>query len=185
MENMKNTKITRKIGETYVDFELTDAEMESAFTEYQFQCDVIEVKARLKESGEYENWEEIPCELIEDLARTFRNEMMAIMDGMGDGRIPAMESVFKKYENDLEQYKLKYKLFSKEVTLTMTKVYTIKAKSQEEADRIFDVWSDRHGNDMCDDLTEDVRFNGDWDYGYTYEEDDEDPEYADISEEDV
>lgn len=185
MENMRNTKITRKIGETYVDFVMTDAEMESAFTEYQFQCDVIEVKARLKESGEYENWEEIPCELIEDLARTFRNEMTALMDGMGDGRIPAMESVFKKYERDLEQYKEKYKLFSKEVTLTLTKEYTIKAKSREEADRIFDAWSERNVDRMEADLTEDMRYDGDWDYGYTYEDDDGDPEYANISEEDV
>lgn len=183
MENMKNTTITREIAGNYVNFTLTDAEMESAYNEYQFQDDVITTKARLKESGEYKNWEEIPYDLIEKLAREFRAEMKNMAETMGDGSIPAMESVFSKHEYELERYKEKWKLFNKEVTLTLTKEYTIKAKTKEEADAIFENWAERHADRMTDDLTDDAQWDGDWDYGYTYE-DGGDPDDADITPDD-
>lgn len=179
----KNTTITRKIGESYVAFTLTDAEMESAYNEYQFQCDMIETESRLKESGEYENWEEIPIELMEKLAREFREQMRTIEENMGDGRIPAMEAVFRRHEEELKRYKEKWKLFNKEVTLKLTKEYTIKAKTKEEADAIFENWSERHADRMTDDLTEDAQWDGEWNYGYTYE-DSGDPDDADITPDD-
>lgn len=185
--NMKNTTITRKIGDQYVNFELTDAEMESAFNEYQFQCDVITIKARLKESGEYENWEEIPDETICDLARKYREHMNGFAETMGDNSIPSFEATVKDYAEILEEYKEKWKVFSKEVTLTLTHEYTIKAKSKEDADRIFGEWSEQSRNidQMIEDLIEDARWDGDWDYGYTYEDDCTDPDCVDISEEDI
>lgn len=183
--NMKNTTITRQIGDQYVNFELTDAEMESAFNEYQFQCDVITIKARLKESGEYENWEEIPDETICDLARKYREHMNGFAETMGDNSIPSFEATVKDYAEILEEYKEKWKVFSKEVTLTLTHEYTIKAKSKEDAERIFESWSEQNPDQMTDDLTEDARWSGDFDYGYMYEDNHTSPDCADISEEDI
>jgi len=183
--SMKNTIITRKFGDQYVNFELTDAEMESAFNEYQFQMDIVTLKARLKESGEYENWEEIPDETICDLARKYREHMNGFAETMGDNSIPSFEATVKDYAEILEEYKEKWKVFSKEVTLTLTHEYTIKAKSKEDAERIFESWSEQNPDQMTDDLTEDARWNGDFDYGYMYEDDSTNPDYADISEEDI
>lgn len=186
--NMKNTTITRKIAEgQYVNFELTDAEMESAFYEYQFQMDILTIKARLKESGEYENYEDIPDDIFYDMAKSYREHMNGFAETMGDNSIPSAEATIKEFADKLEEYKEKWKVFSKEVTLTMTHEYTIKAKSKEDAERIFDAWTEsRDGIDQMErDLTEDVSYNGDWDYGFTYEDDSTDPEYADISEEDI
>lgn len=184
-------KISREIiinGQSQrVDYELTGVELERAYLEYQNQSDKAEVTARLKESGEYERWDEIPDEIISQMAEDFRTEMNTIADTMGDGRIPAMESVFRRHKEDLEEYKEKWKVFSKEVTLTLTHEYTIKAKNKEDADRIFGEWSEQSRNidQMIEDLIEDARWDGDWDYGYTYEDDSTGFDCVDISEEDV
>lgn len=188
--NMKNTTISRKIAEgQYVNFELTDAEMESAFNEYQFQMDILTIKSRIKESGEYENWEDIPDDIIYDMAKRYREHMTGFAETMGDNSFPSAEATIKEFADKLDEYREKWKVFSKEVTLTLTKEYTIKAKNKEDAERIFEAWSEsRHGMDqiMCE-LTEDVQYDGDWRYGYAYEEDASvcDPDNADISEEDV
>ena len=79
-----------------------------------------------------------------------------------------------------------WKVFSKEVTLTLTHEYTIKAKNREDADRIFNAWTEtRNGVDTMESDFEDEIGNGDWDYGYAYEDEYTDPNYADISKEDL
>lgn len=166
-----------------VDYELTGVELERAFNEYQNQSDKHEVIARLEESGEYERWNEIPDEIISQMAEDFRTEMDTIADTMGDGRIPAMESVFSRHKADLDEYKQKWKVFSREVTLTLTKEYTIRAKTAEEADAIFEEWSENNADLLLDDLTEDAEYNGDWDYGMAYDEEDMNPDDADIKKE--
>ena len=183
--NMKNTTITRKIGDQYVNFELTDAEMESAFGEFQFQNDVVNVKARLEESGEYENFENIPDELIYAMAKKYREHIEGFAETMGDNSIPSFEATVKEFSEKLEEYKEKWKVFSKEVTLTLTHEYTIKAKNKEQADNIFESWAESNAYQMTEDLCEDAQWNGDFDYGYTYEDDSTNPDYADISEEDI
>ena len=183
--NMKNTTITRKIGDQYVNFELSDAEMESAFNEYQFQCDIVTIKARIKEAGEYENWEEIPDDLIYSMAQKYREHMTGFAETMGDNSIPSYEATVKDFSEQLEEYKEKWMAFSKEVTLTLTHEYTIRAKNKEDAERIFESWSEHNVDQMVEDLTDDARWDGDWDYGYTYEDSYTDPDNTDISEEDI
>ena len=179
-------KISREIiinGQSQrVDYELTGVELERAFREYQNIADKKEVTARLKESGEYERWDEIPDEIISQMAEDFRTEMDTIADTMGDGRIPAMESVFKRHKEDLEEYKEKWKVFSKEVTLTLTRSYTIRAETQEKADALFEQWAENHEDMLISDMEDEIP-GGDWDYGTIWEDDDTLPEYADIQEE--
>lgn len=179
-------KISREIiinGQSQrVDYELTGVELERAFHEYQNIADKKEVTARLKESGEYERWDEIPDEIISQMAEDFRTEMDTIADTMGDGRIPAMESVFNRHKEDLEEYKEAWKVFSREVTLTLTRDYTIRAKTKEQADAIFERWAENHEDEFISDMEEEIP-GGDWDYGMAWEEDDTDPDDADIREE--
>ena len=179
-------KISREIiinGQSQrVDYELTGVELERAYLEYQNQSDKAEVTARLKESGEYERWEEIPDEIISQMAEDFRTEMDTIADTMGDGRIPAMESVFRRHKEDLEEYKEKWKVFSREVTLTLTRNYTIRAKTAEQADAIFEQWAEHHEDEFISDMEAEIP-GGDWDYGTIWEDDDTLPDFADITEE--
>ena len=163
MENMMNTKITRKIGDSYVDFVLTDAEMESAFTEFQRQCDVIEVKARLEESGEYQKWEEIPMEMIDQFAKEFRENMKSIEETMGDGRIPAMESVFKAHAEELEQYKQKYKCFSVKVIQTKERYFSVRAEDEDKANDLIANFLDRNWREAEDYFeNEDAEYESYW-----------------------
>ena len=176
-------KISREIiinGQSQrIDYELTGVELERAFHEYQNIADKNEVTARLKESGEYERWEEIPDEIISQMAEDFRTEMDTIADTMGDGRIPAMESVFNKHKEELEEYKEKWKVFSREVTLTLTRTYTIRAETHGQADAIFEEWAENHEDILISDMEAEIP-SGDWDYGTIWEDDDTLPEYADI-----
>jgi len=165
-----------------VDYELTGVELERAYLEYQNQSDKAEVTARLKESGEYERWDEIPDEIISQMAEDFRTEMDTIADTMGDGRIPAMESVFRRHKEDLADYKEKWKVFSREITLTLTRDYTIRAKTAEQACAIFKRWAENHEDEFISDMEAEIP-GGDWDYGMVWEEDDTYPVDADIREE--
>ena len=181
-------KITREIiinGESQnVEYKLTGIELERAYREYKYDEDERYVLAWLKENG-YERWDEIDAETVRDRIARYQQEREALDESMGTNQILAVEAmVNNEFKALLEQYKEKWKVFGKEVTLTLTKEYTIKAKNKEDAERIFEAWSDsRHGMDqiMCE-LTEDVQYDGD-----AYEEDASvcDPDNADISEEDV
>ena len=158
------------------EYELTEIELYEATNENLSKHDKAKILNQLNDL-EY-NVDEIPEEIISDLASQFRT---AIDDAIDDFVLQTI----RKNEESLEDYKFKWKLFSKEVTLTLTKEYTIKARTQEEANGIFNVWSESNVDQMVDDLTEDAKWNGEFDYGYTYEEEDGTPDYADISEEDL
>ena len=174
-------KISREIiinGEAQtVEYELTGIELERCYNEYVEQHDRAEVIHQLKDL-EYEDLENIPENIIADLASQFREKMENLMDEV-------VLEVIHKNEEALEPYKEKWKVFSTEVTLTLTHEYTIKARNREEAKQIFESWSENNCDQMEEDLVEDARYNGDWDYGYMYDDDSTDPDCADISEEDV
>lgn len=175
--NMKNTTITRKIGDQYVNFELTDAEMESAFSEFQFQNDVVNVKARLEESGEYEDFENIPDDVIYAMAKKYREHIEGFAETMGDNSIPSFEATVRDFADRLEEYKEKLKVFEYELQRTTTYTIRIAAKSEERAD----AWMERtFGND--EGRFDDELDNGysDYDYGCGYECGTK-PEYADYN----
>ena len=183
---MKITREFKFMDETITkEIELTDEELYEAYRTYQHKDDILVIKERLKDSGEYENWEEIPEDTIAELALKYREHMEGFALTMGDNSIPSFEATVKDYAEVLEQYKEKWMAFSKEVTLTLTHEYTIRAKNKEDAERIFESWSEHHVDQMVEDLTEDARWDGDWDYGYTYEDSYTDPDNTDISEEDI
>lgn len=175
-------KITREIiinGEsTNVEYELTGIELERCFNEYQSTHDQSEVIHQLKDLG-YEDLENIPEDTIADLASQVREKMDNLMDEV-------VLEVIRKNEEVLEPYKEKWKVFTKTVRVEATKEYTIKARNESEADEIWEKWSERHNEEITDDMCDEVQYNGDWDYDYDMEEDEYcDPDDADISEEDV
>lgn len=163
-----------------VDYELTGVELERAFREYQNISDKKEVTARLKESGEYERWEEIPDEIISQMAEDFRTEMDTIADTMGDGRIPAMESVFRRHKEDLEDYKEKWKVFSVKVQQIKEHYYSIRARTEEEATGLLEKYIEDDDNRVNDDFEYE---DSEYETLYINETEYEDPENADIKEE--
>lgn len=157
---------------------LTAEELERAAKEYLYNTARREVLRQIEDVGEYVD---VPADLIDKITMDFREKM----DGdLYDEQILA---TIHKYDKELEEFKPKFKVYSKEVTLTITHEYTIKAKSEEEAEQIFEAWSERHARDMVEDMVEQdgLEYDGDWEYGYIYEEKGRNPDYADISEDDI
>jgi len=179
-------QIKRNILGTDVVIDLTDGEILDA----HYEAERYNTREMLNERLMQEEniIDEIPAELFGKMVDEVMQEKDAMDENMGSNIFPAMNAVIEKHKDELKKEE-PYKVFSKEVTLTMTHEYTIKAKNKEDADRIFDAWSEsRHGiNQMMCDLTEDVQYHGDWDYGRAYEEDASvcDPDNAEISEEDI
>lgn len=157
------------------EYELTGVELERAYNEYVEIHDKNEVIHQLKDA-EYEDIENIPDDIIADLASQVRERMEEYRD-------QAILDLIRKNEETLAPYKDKWKVFTKKVTLTVDKEYTIKARNEEEADTLFERWSERHGSEMVDDLMEDAEYNGDFDYDDPEEYDEfGDPDNADIVE---
>ena len=179
-------QIKRNILGTDVVIDLTDGELLDA----HYEAERYNTREMLNERllQEENIIDEIPPELFRQMVKEVMDEKQAMDNNMGDNMFPAMNAVIEKHKDELKKEE-PYKVFSKEVTLMLTHEYTIKAKYKEDAERIFEAWSEsRHGMDqMLCDLTEDVQYNSDWDYGFAYEEDASvcDPDNADISEEDV
>ena len=182
---MNTTTIIRNIMGNDITITLTEQEMEKIYEQVQFEYDKIEVKARLEESETEYDVDDIPDDLIETLAKNFRERMTSIAETMGDGRMNAMENTFKAFKDELEEYEKKDKVFTVEVELRMRKEYTIRAKDEDDAERIFTAWSERNSRQMTDDLTDDAEYIGEWDTDGYYEDSSYDPEDADISEEDI
>ena len=158
------------------EYELTGIELERCFNEYQSTHDRSEVVHQLKDL-EYEDLENIPEDIIADLASQVREKMDSLMDEV-------VLKVIRENEEVLEPYKEKWKVFTKTIHVEATKDYTIKARNESEADAIWEKWSERHGRQITDDMNEEVQYNGDWDWDYGMEEDEYcDPDDADISEE--
>lgn len=175
-------KITREIiingMSNNTEYELTGIELERCFNEYQSTHDRDEVVHQLKDL-EYEDLENIPEDIIADLASQVRDKLNNLMDEV-------VLEVVRKNEETLEPYKQKWKVFTKTIHVEADKEYTIKARSEYEANEIWEKWSERHGRQITEDMNEEIEYNGDWDWDYDMSEDEYgDPDDADISEEDV
>ena len=182
---MNTTTITRTVMGSEISIELTKEEMELIYEQVQFEWDKAEVMARLEESETDYDVDEIPEDLIETLAKDFRERMESLAETMGDGRINAMDHTLKAFEEELEEYEKKDKVFTVEVTLAVKKQYTVRAKDENEAEQIFTTWSERNSRRMTEDLMDDAEYNGEWDTDGYYEDGSCDPEDADISERDI
>lgn len=174
-------KITREIiingMSNNTEYELTGIEVERAYNEYVERHDRNEVVHQLKDL-EYEDLENIPEDIIADLASQFREKIDNLMDDV-------VLEVIRKNEERLEKYKEKWKVFTKTVHVEADKEYTIKARNESEADAIWEKWSERYVNRITEDMCEEIQYNGNWDYDYDMDEDEYcDPDDADIKEDD-
>ena len=179
-------QIKRNILGTDVVIDLTDGEILDA----HYEAERYNTREMLNERLMQEEniIDDIPAELFGKMVDEVMQEKNTMDSNMGSNIFPAMNAVIEKHKDELKKEE-PYKVFSKEVTLTMTHEYTIKAKNEEDAERIFEAWLEsKHGmNQMLCDLTENVKDEGDFDCGCAYEEDASvcDPDNAEISEEDV
>ena len=174
-------KITREIiingMSNNTEYELTGIELERCFNEYQSTKDRSEVVHQLKDL-EYEDLENIPEDIIADLASQVREKMNNLMDEV-------VLEVIRRNEEILEPYKQKWKVFTKTIHVEADKEYTIKARSESEANEIWEKWSERYGRQITNDMCEEIEYNGDWDWDYDMDEDEYcDPDDADIKEDD-
>lgn len=174
-------KISREIiingvGNT-TEYELTGVELERCFNEYQSVHDRNEVVHQLKDLA-YEDLENIPEDIIADLASQVREKMNNLMDEV-------VFEVIRKNAETLEPYKEKWKVFTKTIRVEAEKSYAIKARSESEADAIWEQWSEQHSDRITEDMCEEVQYNGDWDYDGMDEDEYGDPDDADITKEDI
>ena len=160
-----------------VEYELTGIELERCYNEYVELHDRNEVLHQLRDL-EYEDIENIPEDIIADLASQVRERM-------NDLRDEVVLEIIRKNDETLEPYKEKWKVFTKTIHVEADKEYTIKARNESEADAIWEKWSERNGSRIEEDMCEEIQNNGDWDWDYDMSEDEyDDPDNADISEED-
>ena len=175
---MNTTTIIRNIMGNDVTITLTDEEIRKIARDMQLENDKAEVISRLENSDPEYDMDEIPDDLIEEIAKGFRERM-------NDAEEYKMADALRAFSSQLEEYEKKDKVFTVEVELTMRKQYTIRAKDEDDAERIFTAWSERNSRQMTEDLTDDAEYIGDWDTDGYYEDDSYDPSDADISEEDI
>lgn len=160
------------------EYELTGIELERAYNEYVAVHDRNEILYKLQDL-EYEDIESIPEDVIADLASQLRTKMNDHMDD-------AVLDVVLRNEETLAPYKEKWKTYTKTVRVEAEKEYSIKARSEAEAETLWERWSEKHGRQITEDMCDEIEYNGDWDWDEDIEEDAYgDPDDADISEEDM
>lgn len=158
-----------------IEYELTGVELERCFNEYRHTRIANEVRRQLRD-GEYDA-DAIPEHIIGEIVHDIEYDLD---DDTFDTIVLQNISAHK---GKLEQYKCKWKVFSKRVTMTATHEYTIKAKSEADAEAIFERWSESNAKQILEDLTEDADQEAEFEYDCVDEEPGCDPDYADIEEE--
>ena len=165
--------IRREIMGNFVNLELTDEEIRKIF-DAELEKRTRNELTSVLEDNKYEAIEDIPESLIADMIRKFNED---------DDNEAKWRGVIEYFSEELAEFKEKWKVFTKKVTMTVEKEYTIKARNEEEADKLFEAWSEKHSSEMVDDLTEDAEYNGEYDYDDAEESDEYgDPDYSDIVE---
>lgn len=165
--------IRREIMGNFVNLELTDEEIQEIFDAELARRNKNELISMLEATG-YKAIEDIPESLIADMIRKFNED---------DDNEAKWRGVIEYFAEELAEFKEKWKVFTKKVTMTVEKEYTIKARNAEEADKLFEAWSEKHSSEMVYDLTEDAEYNGEYDYEDAEESDEYgDPDYSDIVE---
>lgn len=173
-----NTTITRNIMGNDITINLTEEEIRYISNDFQIENDKAEVISRLENSDTEYEIDDIPEELIENIAKDFRKRIESSEE-------TKMDESFRIFYEQLEQYERKDKIFTVTVQLSMETEYKIRAKDEDEAEQIFTAWSERNSSQMTEDLTEDAEYVGRWDIDGYYEDYSYDLEDADITREDV
>ena len=170
-------KISREIiingNSQNTEYELTGIELERCYNEYIELHDRNEVIHQLKDL-EYEDLDNIPEDIIADLASQVRDKLNTYMDD-------AVLKVIHDNEEKLEEYKEKWKSFYCEVTQTKTHGFYIKAKDKHEAEDLLQKYIERREDDVQDEFEYEIP---DYETGWI-DECNTDPENCDIKEEDM
>lgn len=123
-------KISREIiingNSQNTEYELTGIELEHCYNEYVFTHDKNEILRQLRDL-EYEAVDEIPEDKIEEMAKSVAEKMEELRDEI-------VLKVIHENEEDLAEYKTKWKVFSAKVSQTKERYYTIKARDEREAE---------------------------------------------------
>jgi len=156
----------------YIEYELTGIELERAYNEYVDRVEKDDIVKYLDDS-EYEDLMRIPDDLIQRMAREYHKIVV-------DRQNQILDEVIEKFGKELEPYKEKWKVFSCEVTQTRTHTYTIRAKNSDDAERMLNDYFDHHEYEVDSDFEDELP---DTDFGWFEEEEDFNPDNADITEE--
>ena len=169
-------KISREFiinGESQnVEYELTGIELERCYNEYVELHDRNEVLHQLRDL-EYEDIENIPEDIIADLASQVREKMEEYRDD-------AILSVIRQNGEILEKYKEAWKSYDIEYEQTRRHIFSVKAKRREEAEELFCKWKERNRREFDDTMNDEDEYDG---CICSTDETSDDPDYADISEE--
>lgn len=168
-------EIKRSILGTDTTITLTAEELEKSWSEYVWEKTKGDIVNQLLDMEEFDD---VPDDLIEKIATEFLDDIDGTL------RDEVMLKAIHKYDAELEQYKHYYKVFTVEVELRLRKEYTVRAKDEDDAERIFTDWSERHSRQMTEDLCDDAEYLGDWDVDGYYEDGSYDPDDAEIKEDD-
>lgn len=172
-------QIKRNILGTEVTIDLTDGEILDAHYEAERYNTREMMNARLMQ--EENIIDEIPPELFGKMVDEVMKEKEAMDANMGSNIFPAMNAVIEKHKDELKPYKEEpWGLFEIEVKQTKSHTWTVKAKSAEDADRIFAEWRE-HNTEIFDyEMSDSEVDDDDVDSAVACEGN---PDYADIEEE--
>lgn len=125
-------KISREIiingASQNVEYELTGIERERVYNEYVFDHNKNDILSQMREQG-YEAFDEVPEDLLEEMATTVAKKMLEARDEI-------TLNVIRENEENLAEYKTKWKVFSAKVSQTKERYYTIKARDEREAENL-------------------------------------------------
>lgn len=176
MNNM-SMKITRNICGTDVEIELTMSELCEAFDEVRRYNTYEMLNERLMQEEGIKD--EIPDELFEQMVKEVMEEQEGFDEHMGSNIFPAMNAVIEKHKDELKKEE-PWGLFEIECTQTRKVAWTIRAKSDDDAERIFEEWREHHIREYDDAFADADVDDEEIDSAYACEGN---PEYADIIEE--
>lgn len=167
-------QIKRNILGTDVVIDLTEGEILDAHYEAERYNTQEMLNERLMQ--EENIIDEIPPELFRQMVDEVMQEKDAMDSNMGSNIFPAMNAVIEKHKDELKKEE-PWGLFEIECTQTRKVAWTIRAKSDDDAERIFEEWREHHILEY-DMAFEDAEVSDDEiDSAYACEGN---PEYADI-----
>lgn len=169
-------QIKRNILGTDVVIDLTDGEILDAHYEAERYNTREMLNVRLMQ--EENIIDEIPAELFGKMVDEVMQEKDAMDENMGSNIFPAMNAVIEKHKDELKKEE-PWGLFEIECTQTRRRTFSVRAKSADDADRVFSEWRDRHISDYDNEMS-DADAEDEIDSAYACEGN---PEYAEIIEE--
>lgn len=167
-------QIKRNILGTDVVIDLTEGEILDA----HYEAERYNTREMLNERLMQEEniIDEIPAELFGKMVDEVMQEKDAMDENMGSNIFPAMTAVIEKHKDELKKEE-PWGLFEIECTQTRKVAWTIRAKSDDDAERIFEEWREHHIREYDDAFADADVDDEEIDSAYACEGN---PEYADI-----